>query len=199
MGGGAPPEIMPGSGFVVPTARPGGEGETGCQYLERAARCSRYTPPVPPGPRAAVLVRAPGGGQSGVSQAFGVVAAGAARTSGGVSRPASHPPCSSPAWALLASGRPAGPGPPEPETGQGRNQPRFADRALAATASTRHVLLIRRPISRPDRSCLCWSPEDQPAAIDVLHHHRRAALAEETFRTGRGRRLPVTPVLPRVV
>ena len=45
--------------------------------------------------------------------------------------------------------------------GNGSKGPRFADWALTATSSPRHVLLIRRLLSRPDDLAfyLCWSPE----------------------------------------
>ena len=48
--------------------------------------------------------------------------------------------------------------------GNGSKGPRYADWALAATASPRHVLLIRRLISRPDSLTfyLCWAPEASP-------------------------------------
>ena len=44
--------------------------------------------------------------------------------------------------------------------GNGAKGPRFADWALTATASPRHVLLIRRLLSRPDELTfyLCWAP-----------------------------------------
>src|SRR5260370_32400715 len=52
-------------------------------------------------------------------------------------------------------------------SGNGSKGPRTEDWALAATASPRHVLLIRRLISRPDSLTfyLCWAPEDQPATM----------------------------------
>ncbi len=51
--------------------------------------------------------------------------------------------------------------------GNGPKGPRLADWALAATASPRHVLLIRRLLSRPGNLTfyLCWAPEDQPATM----------------------------------
>ncbi|MGH3185706.1 MAG: hypothetical protein ACRDPY_00620 [Streptosporangiaceae bacterium] len=51
--------------------------------------------------------------------------------------------------------------------GNGSKGPRFADWALTATASPRHVLLIRRLISRPDQLTfyLCWAPPGQPATM----------------------------------
>ncbi|MGH3125194.1 MAG: IS701 family transposase, partial [Streptosporangiaceae bacterium] len=49
--------------------------------------------------------------------------------------------------------------------GNGSKGPRYADWALAATASPRHHLLIRRLLSRPDNLTfyLCWAPEGTPA------------------------------------
>jgi SRSO17 transposase len=46
--------------------------------------------------------------------------------------------------------------------GNGSKGPRLADWALTATASPRHVLLIRRLLSRPDSLTfyLCWAPQD---------------------------------------
>jgi putative transposase len=63
--------------------------------------------------------------------------------------------------------------------GNGSKGPRYADWALAATASPRHILLIRRLPSRPDNLTfyLCWAPGRPARHDDVLHHHRRAALA----------------------
>ncbi|MFI5067522.1 MAG: IS701 family transposase, partial [Streptosporangiales bacterium] len=51
--------------------------------------------------------------------------------------------------------------------GNGSKGPRFADWALTATSSPRHVLLIRRLLSRPDDLAfyLCWSPEGTPATM----------------------------------
>ena len=51
--------------------------------------------------------------------------------------------------------------------GNGSRGPRLADWALAAAASPRHVLLIRRLLSRPGSLTfyLCWAPEDQPATM----------------------------------
>ena len=72
--------------------------------------------------------------------------------------------------------------------GNGSKGPRLADWALAATASPRHVLLIRRLLSRPDSLTfyLCWAPEDQPATMTffVTIAGRRWP-CEETFRTGK--------------
>ena len=73
--------------------------------------------------------------------------------------------------------------------GNGSKGPRYADWALAATASPRHVLLIRRLLSRPDNLTfyLCWAPEDQPATMTffVTIAGRRWP-CEETFKTGKG-------------
>ena len=72
--------------------------------------------------------------------------------------------------------------------GNGSKGPRYADWALAATASPRHVLLIRRLLSRPDNLAfyLCWAPEDQPATMTffVTIAGRRWP-CEETFKTGK--------------
>ena len=72
--------------------------------------------------------------------------------------------------------------------GNGSRGPRLADWALAATASPRHVLLIRRLISRPGSLTfyLCWAPEDQPATMTffITIAGRRWA-CEETFKTGK--------------
>jgi SRSO17 transposase len=72
--------------------------------------------------------------------------------------------------------------------GNGSKGPRLADWALAATASPRHVLLIRRLISRPDNLTfyLCWAPEDRPATMTffVTIAGRRWP-CEETFKTGK--------------
>ena len=72
--------------------------------------------------------------------------------------------------------------------GNGSKGPRLADWALAATASPRHVLLIRRLISRPDNLTfyLCWAPEDQPATMtSYVTIAGRRWPCEETFKTGR--------------
>ena len=72
--------------------------------------------------------------------------------------------------------------------GNGSKGPRLADWALAATASPRHVLLIRRLISRPDNLTfyLCWAPEDQPATMTFfITIAGRRWPAEETFKTGK--------------
>ena len=52
-------------------------------------------------------------------------------------------------------------------SGNGSKGPRYADWALTATASPRHVLLIRRLLSRPGSLTfyLCWAPQDQPATM----------------------------------
>ncbi len=72
--------------------------------------------------------------------------------------------------------------------GNGSKGPRYADWALAATASPRHVLLIRRPLSRLGNLTfyLCWAPEDQPATMTffVTIAGRRWP-CEETFKTGK--------------
>jgi SRSO17 transposase len=72
--------------------------------------------------------------------------------------------------------------------GNGAKGPRFADWALLATSSPRHVLLIRRLISRPDDLTfyLCWAPEGTPATMTffVTIAGRRWP-AEETFKTGK--------------
>ena len=62
--------------------------------------------------------------------------------------------------------------------GNGSKGPRYADWALAATASPRHVLLIRRLISRPDNLTfyLCWARQSAYDE-DALHHHRRPQMA----------------------
>ena len=66
--------------------------------------------------------------------------------------------------------------------------PRFADWALIATSSSRHVLLIRRLISRPDDLTfyLCWAPEDTPATMTFfITIAGRRWPAEQTFKTGK--------------
>jgi SRSO17 transposase len=72
--------------------------------------------------------------------------------------------------------------------GNGSKGPRYADWALAATASPQHLLLIRRLISRPGNLTfyLCWAPEDQPATMTffVTIAGRRWP-CEETFKTGK--------------
>jgi SRSO17 transposase len=72
--------------------------------------------------------------------------------------------------------------------GTGSKGPRYADWALAATASPRHHLLIRRLLSRPDSLAfyLCWAPEDQPATMTffiTIAGRRRPV--EQTFKTGK--------------
>ena len=72
--------------------------------------------------------------------------------------------------------------------GNGSKGPRLADWALAATASPRHVLLIRRLISRPGNLTfyLCWAPEGQPATMTFfITIAGRRWPCEETFRTGK--------------
>ncbi len=51
--------------------------------------------------------------------------------------------------------------------GNGSKGPRLADWALSATCSPRHVLLIRRLLSRPENLTfyLCWAPEGTPAPM----------------------------------
>jgi SRSO17 transposase len=72
--------------------------------------------------------------------------------------------------------------------GPGSKGPRYADWALIATASPRHVLLIRRLLPRPDQLAfyLCWAPDGQPATMTffVTIAGRRWP-CEETFRTGK--------------
>ncbi len=72
--------------------------------------------------------------------------------------------------------------------GNGSKGPRLADWALLATSSPRHVLLIRRLISRPDDLAfyLCWAPEGTPATMTVfITIAGRRWPAEETFKTGK--------------
>jgi SRSO17 transposase len=72
--------------------------------------------------------------------------------------------------------------------GNGSKGPRYADWALAATASPRHVLLIRRLLSRPDSLTfyLCWTPEDQPATMTFfITIAGRRWPCEQTFKTGK--------------
>jgi SRSO17 transposase len=72
--------------------------------------------------------------------------------------------------------------------GNGAKGPRYADWALAATSSPRHVLLIRRLLSRPDDLAfyLCWSPEGTPATMTFfITIAGRRWPAEETFKTGK--------------
>ena len=60
--------------------------------------------------------------------------------------------------------------------------------ALTATSSPRHVLLIRRLLSRPDDLAfyLCWSPEGTPATMTFfITIAGRRWPAEETFKTGK--------------
>jgi SRSO17 transposase len=72
--------------------------------------------------------------------------------------------------------------------GNGSKGPRFADWALTATSSPRHVLLIRRLLSRPDDLAfyLCWSPQGTPATMTFfITIAGRRWPAEETFKTGK--------------
>ena len=72
--------------------------------------------------------------------------------------------------------------------GNGAKGPRLADWALTATASPRHVLLIRRLISRPDDPAfyLCWAPEGTPATMTYfITIAGRRSPAEQTFKTGK--------------
>jgi SRSO17 transposase len=72
--------------------------------------------------------------------------------------------------------------------GNGSKGPRYADWALAATASPRHVLLIRRLLSRPGSLTyyLCWAPDGQPATMTYfITIAGRRWPCEETFKTGK--------------
>ena len=72
--------------------------------------------------------------------------------------------------------------------GNGSKGPRYANWALAATASPRHVLLIRRLLSRPDNLTfyLCWAPQDRPATMRFfITIAGRRWPAKETFKTGK--------------
>lgn len=72
--------------------------------------------------------------------------------------------------------------------GDGAKGPRFSDWALAATASARHFLLIRRLLSRPDHPAfyLCWAPEEIPATMTFfITIAGRRWPCEETFKTGK--------------
>jgi len=72
--------------------------------------------------------------------------------------------------------------------GNGSKGPRFADWALTATSSPRHVLLIRRLISRPDDLAfyLCWSPEGTLATMTYfITIAGRRWPCEQTFKTGK--------------
>ncbi|MGH3409775.1 MAG: hypothetical protein ACRDRJ_45880, partial [Streptosporangiaceae bacterium] len=72
--------------------------------------------------------------------------------------------------------------------GNGSKGPRLADWALLATSSPRHVLLIRRLISRPDDLAfyLCQSPEGTPATMTYfITIAGRRWPAGETFKTGK--------------
>ena len=73
--------------------------------------------------------------------------------------------------------------------GDGSKGPRFSDRALTATASARHFLLIRRLLSRPDHPAfyLCRAPEETPATMTFfITIAGRRWPCEETFKTGKG-------------
>jgi len=72
--------------------------------------------------------------------------------------------------------------------GNGAKGPRLADWALMATASPRHVLLIRRLLSRPDDLAfyLCWAPQGTPATMTYfITIAGRRWPAEQTFKTGK--------------
>ncbi len=72
--------------------------------------------------------------------------------------------------------------------GNGSKGPRLADWALIATGSPRHVLLIRRLISRPDDLAfyLCWAPEGTPATMTFfITVAGRRWPAEQAFKTGK--------------
>ena len=74
--------------------------------------------------------------------------------------------------------------------GNGSKGPRFADWALLATASQRHVLLIRRLLSRPDQLTfyLCWAPPGRPVTMTHFITHGRAPLAGRgNVQNGKGR------------
>ena len=72
--------------------------------------------------------------------------------------------------------------------GNGAKGPRLADWALTATASPRHLLLIRRLLSRPDNLAyyLCWSPQGTPATMTYfITIAGRRWPVEQTFKTGK--------------
>lgn len=72
--------------------------------------------------------------------------------------------------------------------GIGSKGPRFSDWAMLATASPRHVLLIRRLLSRPDRLSfyLCYAPPGRPATMTYfITIAGRRWPVEETFKTGK--------------
>jgi SRSO17 transposase len=72
--------------------------------------------------------------------------------------------------------------------GNGSKGPRVADWALLATASPRHVLLIRRLLSRPGDLAfyLCWAPQGTPATMTFfITIAGRRWPAGETFKTGK--------------
>lgn len=72
--------------------------------------------------------------------------------------------------------------------GIGTKGPRFSDWAVLATASPRHVLLIRRLVSRPEQLTfyLCYAPPDRPATMTYfITIAGRRWPVEETFKTGK--------------
>jgi SRSO17 transposase len=72
--------------------------------------------------------------------------------------------------------------------GNGAKGPRLADWALLATSSPRHLLLIRRLLSRPGDLAfyLCWSPPGTPATMTFfITIAGRRWPAGETFKTGK--------------
>jgi SRSO17 transposase len=72
--------------------------------------------------------------------------------------------------------------------GNGAKGPRVADWALMATASPRHVLLIRRLLSRPGDLAfyLCRAPEGTPATLTYfITIAGRRWPCEQAFRTGK--------------
>jgi len=72
--------------------------------------------------------------------------------------------------------------------GNGSKGPRYSDWALVATASPRHLLLIRRSISRPDLITFywCWAPDEVPATMTLfVAIAGRRWPCEETFRAGK--------------
>ena len=72
--------------------------------------------------------------------------------------------------------------------GTGTKGPRVADRALIATASPRHFLLIRRLTSCPGKYTfyLCYAPEGRPATMPYfIAIAGRRWPVKETFKTGK--------------
>ena len=72
--------------------------------------------------------------------------------------------------------------------GNGAKGPRVADWALIATDSPRHLLLIRRLLSRPGDLAfyLCWAPEGTPATLTYfITIAGRRWPVEQTFKTGK--------------